>query len=94
MSKNLEIAKMLTLSTAHIKKETAEFLNNPNSDLIVFAKGEYGWFISGEWIQEELIPDIPEDLIKIVHLAQENECLWICLDRDGEEIEGLPVYKW
>lgn len=46
MSTKLDIAKILTLSTAHIKPETATMLDNePNTDtlnLSVYNKAGYG----------------------------------------------------
>jgi len=45
----LEISKMLTLSTAHIQENTAKFLSDSsNRDLVVYEKSEYGWFINLE----------------------------------------------
>ena len=59
MNTKLDIAKILTLSTAHIKPETATMLDNePNTDdlgLSVYNKAGYGWLCldtDGEEIEE------------------------------------------
>ena len=59
----LEISNMLTISTAHIKHETRECLDNTDSisgtidntfyHLNIYNKGEFGWFIY-------IIPDTKE----------------------------------
>ena len=38
-------------------------------------------------------PEIPEDLRKLIKLAREHHCEWLCLDCDGAEIDGLPTYN-
>lgn len=94
--KALEIAQMLTLSTAHIKEETADFLDNEDYALVVYPKSEYGWFILADLdsLSEEELSLIPNDLMAVIQFAKENGCSWLCLDRDGSEIEQLPVYDW
>lgn len=94
--KSLEISKMLTLSTAHIKKSTADFLNDSDgTGLISYMKKEFGWFIylNTEYIKE-IASSIPEDLERVIKFAQDNDCLWLCLDRDGNLIKELPAYEW
>lgn len=41
---NKEICKMLTLSTAHISKDTVNWLSR-KPDVVAYKKSEYGWFI-------------------------------------------------
>ena len=105
--KSLEIGKLLTISTAHISRETADLLElavKDDTDLslpVVFTKGEYGYVVH---ISEELTgdrnadlnlySDTPEDLYKCQKLAVENGCDWLVLDRDGDIADGLPVYEW
>ena len=50
-------------------------------------------FISG-YKPEPWTYDFSEDFIEILRIAQENDCLWVNFDRDGSEIEGLPVHDW
>lgn len=102
----MEITKMLTLSTSHITKETATLLSEAcmyrkEISLVFYQKRWYndysGWFI---YIPEELetypedYQDIPDDLMQILLFAKHNDCTWICLDCDGEEVDCLEVFYW
>ena len=103
----MKITKMLTISTAHVKKETAKFIddvckNNALSNLIVYDKTahygvlseEYGWFIYCNVDLEDL--NVPEDLLKVMCFTRDNDCDWLCIDRDGKVISSkyLDVYEW
>ena len=93
----LEIAKILTLSTAHIRPETAERLDNGLKGLIPVYKYEYGWIIfsTAATYHEEDYATLPEDLKACVSLAVKHGCDWLRLDCDGERYEGLlPLYEW
>lgn len=102
----LEICKMLTLSTAHIKPYTAEllmteFATSEWEGLTVYDKSyitpdSYGWFI---YIRDQLPDDeadssIPADLLACVELALKHGCTVLCLDRDGSTTALLPEYEW
>lgn len=92
----MEITKMLTLSNCHIQGSTADFLNNEKrSELVVYPKLDYGWFIyvDSEYIEDEL-QHIPEELANLIRIAKEQECTWLCLDCDGLIEEGLPTFNW
>ena len=86
----LEIYKMLTLSTAHIKPETAKWLDKANSCSPVYKKDEFGWFIFIDYSEKH--DNIPKDLAKVIDFAKKNGCSWLCLDRDANETKLLPVY--
>lgn len=93
----LEISKMLTLSTSHIKKETSNDLDHGNGvDIVYFKKDDYGYFIYvGEEVQS--IVDYTEtydDLRMIMLFAYSVGCTWICLDCDAETIDALKTYEW
>jgi hypothetical protein len=101
----MEISKMLTISTCHITKETAKFIDNVCKDnnlsiLIVYDKSakysdcteKYGWFIYCNVALPDL--NVPEDLLKVMCFTRDNNCDWLCLDRDGEVVDGLDVYEW
>ena len=67
------------------------------SEIAIYPKGEYGWFIC---ITDELAAicndyhgDNPE-LFRLLKYAREKGCNWLCLDRDGETVSDLPVYDW
>ena len=94
-----EISAMLALSSAHLRPETVERLENDSIDpIVVFPKwslctGEnYGYFIS---IPEDLsMNTVPEDLMDCIALAKRERCTWLMLDRDGLECEELRTYAW
>lgn len=89
----MELSKMLTLSTVHMSKRTADNLDN----LISNYKNEYGWIIPVDDDKEyllEFLEQAPKDLCNIMLFALDNKCNWIHLDSDGEMISGLPTYKW
>lgn len=97
----IEIAKTLTLSTCHISEDTAESLSNDPDDnnlgLCVYEKAEYGWYIT---IDNDTLNTIetndtfPEDLKRIITLADSLGCRTVCLDCDGPECDFLPKYDW
>ena len=94
----MEITKCLTISTAHVAKETMKELmcdsHTNNFDLIVYEKGKYGvWIYIHEEIETELNA-LPEDLFRCISLAIENDCKWLCLDCDGEKLDSFTVYDW
>ena len=106
----MEIAKMLTISTAHITKETADKLNYEyedvteedyyqnsfcfNTGITIYLKDVFGWFIC---IPDATILDesaIPDDLRDCLSFALKNGCDWLCLDCDGETVDELPTFEW
>ena len=89
MNTKLDIAKILTLSTAMLDTE-------PNTDylgLSVYNKAGYGWFIYIDSVIDDAFDHLPEDLKACIVFAKEQECEWLCLDTDGEEIEELTIYQ-
>ena len=104
----LEISKVLTISTGHIREETAVMLERVAeryTDLdvpVVYKKGEYGYIVH---ISEDSFStedgeavcgheDVPADLRNCMLLAYRNGCDWLCLDRDGALLKNLPVFEW
>jgi hypothetical protein len=85
---NPEIAQMLTLSTVHVSKETADRLALCNIPA-VYRKGEFGWFVYGG-----IAAELPADLRAVVDFAQLHGCEWIMLDRDADAIDELSIYDW
>ena len=93
------ISKMLTISTAHISKKTADLLdfegkNNVLQDIVVIPKDEYGWFIYPYPDDEKKLAVLPNDLRACIHFARKNGCSVLCLDRDYDEVAELPTYEW
>lgn len=92
----MEIEKMMTLSTIHITESTSKYLDREDrAELVVYPKSEYGWFIylGLDSLKDELLL-IPKDLVEIIQFAIKNDCMWLCLDCDGDEEESLPIYEW
>ena len=99
---SLEICKMLTLSTAHIKETTAEAIEkrydshlcNWPDELSIYNKEEFGWWIHLPDDSVENLCNVPGDLAACLNLAEENGCEWLCLDCDGLIATCLPTYEW
>lgn len=94
----MNISKCLTISTSHISWNTSNKLRtDPMAfaiGLSVYEKGEYGWWIYiGDNINA-LPSDLPNDLMECIRLAMSNDCEWLCLDCDGEEIHSLQTFEW
>ena len=100
--KNLEITRMLTVSTAHVTQDTFERLAldgvRNEIGLPVYTKTSvgddenYGLYI-------HISPDInleviPEDLMSVINLALDNGFDMLCLDSDGPQLENLSVFAW
>jgi hypothetical protein len=95
----MDIAKILTLSTAHVTSETCNEYLPFGNPLTAYPKGEYGWFIfAGEpdayHHERKVEGDVPADLMAALDLARQQGCDWLCLDRDGDETEELPTFDW
>lgn len=86
------IGKYLDVCTSHLTKDTIDKLEMEN--IIGVHSYDYpeGIFI--------VVPDpfdeeeTPMDLVGVFGYARQNEISIIRLDRDGEEIDELPVYDW
>ena len=99
MNASKAIEKMLVVSTTHISQKTAMWLSNGEYSGALFDKRDedlFGWFIGINLDEPDTYLDtnIPEDLRAIFEKAAEEECWWICLDREGFEIDGLAKYQW
>lgn len=91
----LPIYKYMEVSTAHIQEKTNTFLRDTAesmaaTNLIVYAKGEFGYWI----FVDTGLTGIPEDLFALIQVADQKECIWLILDRDGIIVEGLPTWEW
>ena len=95
----MDITKVLTISTAHITEETDRKLQDEsevnNMCISVYDKVEYGyWIYIDPYDRLMCNENIPEDLLNCIKLARQNDCRWLCLDCDGEEVSELPTYDW
>lgn len=105
----MEITKMLTISTAHMKPSTHKELiraSDPhfqstcvfdyNIPFAVYRKGDYGFiiYITEDTMDRAIIGELcPRDLLKAAIFAGEHECNILCLDRDGEILPELTDYS-
>lgn len=94
----MEITRMLTISTAHVSKETAAKLDYEDGFaweccLAIYRKEDCGWliFVDAANLSSK---SIPEDLKACLALARAKNCEWLCLDCDGEALGILPTYDW
>lgn len=96
----MDITHVLTISTAHITRQTADLLVDADSDVwawpccvSVYDKAEYGWWIfaAGANVRAKTMP---KDLVDCIRLATRHNCDWLCLDCDGEIVPELPQYDW
>lgn len=93
---------MFSLSTAHLTKETADWLwENTDVPIPAYAKtlsdGDIpGYFVcvTGWDDDEETVRALPEDLKAILRIAKQDGYDWIVLDRDEVPYSGLPTYDW
>ena len=90
---HLEISKIVTISTAHIRPQTAQWIDYENNNLIFYNKDEYGWFFH---INKNMLNDknIPEDLMNVFKFVCDIGYEWLCLDSDGLIVEELKTYEW
>ncbi len=92
--------KVLEISTGHVTEETGKLLDieavstaATALELIVYAKGEYGWFI---FVPDEdmMSETVPEELAGCFVHARKAGCKWLCLDCDADLIDELPQFPW
>ena len=89
----------MSFSTAHVSEITRELLaesayGGSERDLIykgisVYEKGEYGWILFLVSPGDSL----PDDLARLVGIAEREGCDVISLDRDEVEDADLPIYE-
>lgn len=86
------IGKYLDICTSHLTQDTIDNLTAGIYTYIPVYDYEEGMFIIvPDKFEEEPHPDDLEILFKY---ARKNDISFIRLDRDGEEIDDLPVYDW
>ena len=90
---NIYKESIMIMSTAHVTKETFEFLNGGIYPISFVNDEEFGKVIR---ITEDDLEDTeyPEDLLTIMVFANSHNCAYIRLDCDAPICEGLPTYDW
>lgn len=97
----------LELSTGHVTKATAEWLDEQGELAardprvvgrwadIHMARHVYGWFVwVGQDPPEEVPEDLPVDLEVCAAYARQQGCSWLLFDADAELIPELPKFNW
>lgn len=95
-----EMHSMLCLSTAHLRESTRnrldEMADNDASDIIVYEKHGYGWFLPVD--ENMTLPVLNEDttefpdLIEALRFAYYHGADWLMLDADGPTVSQLTTY--
>jgi hypothetical protein len=93
------IKKYLDLSTAHICRDTADWLSVLADDLRanggdnrIIHDFTHGWFFSVTAFDTH--DGTPEDLKVVIGWAREQDCQYVMLDADAEVLPELPTYDW
>jgi hypothetical protein len=91
----------LIVSSAHIQQKDNNLLytsvHDVNLGAIVYELGEYGYMIYvREFASNSTLKAIgfSKDFINLVKLAQDNNCEYLRIDRDGPLFDELPTFEW
>ena len=90
---NLEIARMLTVSTAHITGGDSDVLAEPYGGIVSYST-PHGWLVYTEIFDDPGEDALSPALKKLLALAKNHGCEWVRLDESGPEIEGLEIFEW
>lgn len=86
------IGKYLDICTSHLTQDTVDNLTVGNIIGVPVYDYEEGLFIV---VPDEFNPlKNPSDLGILFSYAKRNGISLVRIDRDGEEIDGLPTYDW
>lgn len=88
-----DIYRIIVMSTAHLKKETFEFLNGGAYPISFVNDDGYGRIIRFTDSDFEDV-DMPEDLIRCMTYAERFGCDYIKFDCDALVYDDLQTYKW
>lgn len=98
----MTILRMLDTATAHITRADAVALDTDEAAMIVYPKGEYGWFLplpgSDTDLQDRIDAarqaGMSRSFTNLISYAYSAGCHWLCLDRDADPVPGLPTHDW
>ena len=96
--KKIMVNRYLKMSTAHLKEATIAALEIMDVPYCVIY--DEGVFISvldldhTDAQTRKKYDELPEDLLTILNYARKLGASLVWLDRDADEVEGLPVYEW
>lgn len=87
-----EIVQMMIASTAHVTNQERATLDENG-----YSRGEYGWLIYVGEAGDAVVPEIDAPsagLDAVIVAARAAGCMYLMLDRDGDALDGVPVYQW
>lgn len=88
-----ELLTMPVISISHLDRETAAQLAKQGDETpwCSCAPWSYGLFLR---LEELTCADTPGCLDDLCAWMQRRGFLWICLDRDADPVNELPIYLW
>lgn len=96
----LEIDKIITVSAFHISRNSYEWLDEEceiNISPLVrpYKNDEVGFilYINKDEYFANNNPDIPDDIYRLIQLAIDNDCIYLCLDVDGLTVPNISTYE-
>lgn len=100
---NLEIAKILVVSTGHISQDEVELWNDnqgvgDDAQWTPSWSRDWGWmlYLGNEKNRDDYnnFEGISEGLHGVIETARLADCTWIMFDSDGPTIDKIPTYDW
>lgn len=90
---DVQILRVLDLSTAHIDPKTMDLLDDTRKDAwpVCGSPLPNGYFI---YAHDEDDPEIPRDLWACIEFARANDCSDLRFDCGGPVYEALPAYDY
>lgn len=94
----LEIQRVLVLSTAHLRKETNDAMETDTDGpvaLVSFDSLTHGYLVyctDDPGILED--PNFPDEIRQAIQFAQEHDCTHLRYDPDAATLDQLPTWEW
>jgi hypothetical protein len=108
-NKPYEFARVLVLSTGHIREEDDDLLSAGASPVVSYAKMIPGVGVVGAWVsitQSDssigfvglmdcaMQAGYSKEFVNLLWLARKLDCQWLMLDCDGPKRDDLPWFDW
>lgn len=102
----MEITKMLTISTGHVQKKTANALTDWLGELyypklkgiwvtkIIGNSTPFGWDIKVPDDLKTLHKNTPPEIRAAMHLAQLYDCTWVRYESSAPYVDELTQWFW
>ena len=91
-----EIDSMMTISTAHVTRETGQRLEGGHDHIKAINGLMCDWSIYGwvYWTDAEPDDSIPDELAALSEYAKARGCKYIKFDCDGPTLSQFPIFDW